>query len=510
MFDTGEWNDNLEAQTLTESLVSTQKRRSPDIPQEKGAISRRKRLKRNRQLLEILQTLKSPSTQIPDLPPPPEVVHSPKKQKKVPPGISATKSSTPESEAPSTDTGTQLSRKQWRNKLKNRKRNRNKFKPCPEKLKNMMDSGNKGEKGTGGGKSECDPLRDPSRDHGGKGKRLKKDRGGPESGSHIIVQPGSVKRSINEEDDDTSLPGGSSTDKGEGQKKVYRKEKMPGDSKCDPASPRMTPVEKARLKKLKKLLKKEFARGKRDMAPDENPEDTTGANDPIPPEGEGTDRSVTLRSRMEQRLHSARFRYINEQLYTSESQEAVHLFQGDPEAFTIYHTGFSQQVQRWPVNPITEIIKYVKNRPPSLVVADFGCGDAQLARSVRNKVHSFDLVALNDLVTVCDMAQVPLSDGIVDIAVFCLSLMGKNLSDFLREANRVLKMEGVLLVAEVSSRFDDVRQFLSAMSQLGFKCVNKNTDNSHFYLFEFSKIRLARDASKHPGLQLKPCLYKKR
>lgn len=277
-------------------------------------------------------------------------------------GISATKSSTPESEAPSTDTGTQLSRKQWRNKLKNRKRNRNKFKPCPEKLKNMMDSGNKGEKGTGGGKSECDPLRDPSRDHGGKGKRLKKDRGGPESGSHIIVQPGSVKRSINEEDDDTSLPGGSSTDKGEGQKKVYRKEKMPGDSKCDPASPRMTPVEKARLKKLKKLLKKEFARGKRDMAPDENPEDTTGANDPIPPEGEGTDRSVTLRSRMEQRLHSARFRYINEQLYTSESREAAHLFQGDPEAFTIYHTGFSQQVQRWPVNPITEIIKYVKNR----------------------------------------------------------------------------------------------------------------------------------------------------
>ncbi|XP_077307435.1 ribosomal RNA-processing protein 8 [Lithobates pipiens] len=504
MFDTGEWNDNLEAQTLTESLVSTQKRRSPDTPQEKGAISRRKRLKRNRQLLEILQTLKSPSTQIPDLPPPPEVVHSPRKQKKVTPGISATKSSTPESEAPSTDTGTQLSRKQWKNKLKNRKRNRNKFKPCPEKLKNM-DSGKREEKVTDGAKSECHPLRDPGKDHGGKGKRLNKGRGGPESGSHVIVQP----RGVNEVEDDTSLPGDSPTDKDEG-KKVYRKEKMPRDHECDPGSPRMTPAEKARLEKLKKLLKKEFARGEREMAPVENPEDTTGANDPILPEGEGTDRSVTLRSRMEQRLHSARFRYINEQLYTSESQEAVHLFQGDPEAFTIYHTGFSQQVQRWPVNPITEIIKYVKNRPPLLVVADFGCGDAQLARSVRNKVHSFDLVALNDLVTVCDIAQVPLSDGIVDIAVFCLSLMGKNLNDFLREANRVLKMEGVLLVAEVSSRFDDVRQFLSAISQLGFKCVNKNTDNSHFYLFEFSKIRLARDASKHPGLQLKPCLYKKR
>lgn len=36
--------------------------------------------------------------------------------------------------------------------------------------------------------------------------------------------------------------------------------------------------------------------------------------------------------------------------------------------------------------------------------------------------------------------QVPLRDASVDIAVFCLSLMGTNLADFLAEANRVLKM----------------------------------------------------------------------
>ena len=35
--------------------------------------------------------------------------------------------------------------------------------------------------------------------------------------------------------------------------------------------------------------------------------------------------------------------------------------------------------------------------------------------------------------------QVPLKDSTVDIAVFCLSLMGTNLSSYLREANRVLK-----------------------------------------------------------------------
>lgn len=95
------------------------------------------------------------------------------------------------------------------------------------------------------------------------------------------------------------------------------------------------------------------------------------------------------------------------------------------------------------------------------MVADFGCGDCKIARSVKNKVHSFDLAATCELVTVCDMSkvnvsahtacsvhgcskknlpvQVPLGDASVDIAVFCLSLMGTNLADFLAEANRVLK-----------------------------------------------------------------------
>lgn len=50
-------------------------------------------------------------------------------------------------------------------------------------------------------------------------------------------------------------------------------------------------------------------------------------------------------------------------------------------------------------------------RPRNLVVADFGCGDAKLARSVPNKVHSFDLVALNDHVTVCEMSKVGSSFG---------------------------------------------------------------------------------------------------
>lgn len=76
------------------------------------------------------------------------------------------------------------------------------------------------------------------------------------------------------------------------------------------------------------------------------------------------------------------------------------------------------------------------------VVADFGCGQAKLARSVstdRYKVFSFDFVAVNDHVTACDMSNTKLFNNSVDIAIFCLSLMGSNISQYIREANRVLR-----------------------------------------------------------------------
>ncbi len=55
-------------------------------------------------------------------------------------------------------------------------------------------------------------------------------------------------------------------------------------------------------------------------------------------------------------------------------------------------------------------------------MADFGCGDAKIAQSVPNKVHSFDLVALNQFVTPCDMAHV--SSFILRPPAYFLALLG--------------------------------------------------------------------------------------
>ncbi|XP_016321070.1 ribosomal RNA-processing protein 8 isoform X2 [Sinocyclocheilus anshuiensis] len=231
--------------------------------------------------------------------------------------------------------------------------------------------------------------------------------------------------------------------------------------------------EKWKKEKLRRILKSQLPDDRNKASEElEEPNGTTvslkGDEEQVAP-----DPSTALRTKMEKRLEAARFRYINEQLYTSTSGEANRMFQQDPEAIAIYHKGYTAQVQHWPTNPVDSIISYICKKPASLVVADFGCGDCKIARSVKNKVHSFDLAPVCDLATACDMAKVPLRDSTVDIAVFCLSLMGTNLGDFLAEANRVLVMGGVLKIAEVASRFENEHSFISALSSLGFKLVHK-------------------------------------
>ena len=56
-------------------------------------------------------------------------------------------------------------------------------------------------------------------------------------------------------------------------------------------------------------------------------------------------------------------------------------------------------------------------------------------------MHSFDLVKVNEFVEVCDMSNVPLQDESIDIAVFCLSLMGTNFLTFIQEAWRCTKLQ---------------------------------------------------------------------
>lgn len=58
-------------------------------------------------------------------------------------------------------------------------------------------------------------------------------------------------------------------------------------------------------------------------------------------------------------------------------------------------------------------LKWLRTKPDGWAVADFGCGDAQIAQELckTHTVHSFDLYSNNVHVTACNMAKVPCKSG---------------------------------------------------------------------------------------------------
>ncbi|KAK2612582.1 25S rRNA (adenine645-N1)-methyltransferase [Conoideocrella luteorostrata] len=212
------------------------------------------------------------------------------------------------------------------------------------------------------------------------------------------------------------------------------------------------------------------------------------AQSSLPP---ATTKLTPLQASMREKLISARFRHLNETLYTRPSDEAFGLFQDSPEMFSEYHEGFRRQVKVWPENPVDSFLSDIRSRakarppmkgrpgpPPSqrsklalprtvgtCTIADLGCGDARLAESLQKEksklrldVKSFDLQSPSVLVTKADIAKLPLEDGSVNVAIFCLALMGTNWIDFVEEAYRILHWKGELWIAEIKSRFGPIRK----------------------------------------------------
>ncbi|CAG9573118.1 conserved hypothetical protein [Leishmania major strain Friedlin] len=234
-----------------------------------------------------------------------------------------------------------------------------------------------------------------------------------------------------------------------------------------------------------------------------------------------------------ERLNASTFRLLNEQVYNAPTTLASRLLR-EEATFRDYHTGYHQQLMQWPINPNKLIVesllgdrrgRFLANKgksmpghiPPSWVVADMGCGEAQIAAALKPKgytVHSFDFFALNSLVTVADTTKVPLADNHVDVCVFSLSLMATDYVKSLFEAFRVLKPKRLLKIIEVRSRVPFPRKFAELVEDIGFDVDYSDVAGDYFVAFDFIKKdgqAAANTQLRHePGDVLVPSLYKKR
>ncbi|KDN52672.1 hypothetical protein K437DRAFT_261112 [Tilletiaria anomala UBC 951] len=159
------------------------------------------------------------------------------------------------------------------------------------------------------------------------------------------------------------------------------------------------------------------------------------------PEDIATSSLTPLQTSMSASLSGARFRSINEKLYTSDSRAALQMMLKNPEMMREYHDGFASQTHKWPVNPVVQIagrLRAITHGQPGakdkrsaggklyeqartsssvaapILVVDLGAGTAPLAKAMQETpqvtVLSYDLLDSPDgWVTGCDIGtRVPL------------------------------------------------------------------------------------------------------
>lgn len=165
------------------------------------------------------------------------------------------------------------------------------------------------------------------------------------------------------------------------------------------------------------------------------------------------------------------FSKVNNRWNRAKSQTTHTKLQKDPVAWHDYHAMYRKARIHWPVIPAQRFAGMLNERRSHLTVADLGCGEMLLAHHAADwhRILGFDHVAVDDRVTVCDIANVPLEDQSVNVSVLSLALMGRNCSDYLTEAWRITEVDGFLWLAEPTSRIGDDRDRITeALADHGF------------------------------------------
>jgi len=180
----------------------------------------------------------------------------------------------------------------------------------------------------------------------------------------------------------------------------------------------------------------------------------------------------------------------NQKINTEKSSTTHKRMLKNPEEWHEYHRNYREERKDWRIIPFDEWIKRIKKLSDRFVIGDFGCGEAKIAESIGSRVINFDHVAIDSSIISCDMSDVTeyVKKGGLDVALFSLSLMGKNWQDYLKEASRCLNENGLLFVSEttnsLSKRLEPLRE---EIKKLGFE-IYKDDEIGAFTFIEARKL----------------------
>jgi superfamily II DNA or RNA helicase len=183
------------------------------------------------------------------------------------------------------------------------------------------------------------------------------------------------------------------------------------------------------------------------------------------------------------------FTKLNNLINNEKSENTHERMLKDPKEWDEYHRQYREARTTWSIIPYVEIIKRIEQLSSRLQIGDFGCGEAKIMEAIgENRVYSFDHIAINDKVTACDMKSVDLPDDALDIAVFSLSLMGRNWPEYIIEAKRCLATNGYLLIAETTKSLNGrLSKLRHLIMENGFE-IYEDQEKGDFTFIEARKI----------------------
>ena len=176
------------------------------------------------------------------------------------------------------------------------------------------------------------------------------------------------------------------------------------------------------------------------------------------------------------------FSEMNKSWSITRSENTFKRLKNNEKEWYHYHDLYKKRRKDWDEIPYLEIAKKIK-KCPEWIVADMGCGENLLSKEVSNKVHAFDYVAIDKDVTACDMSSIPLADQEINAIVFCLSLMGSNYLDYIKEGFRVTKPYGNIFICEPKKKVEKRIEVLKKeIESIGFKIIEVTTSSQFVYI----------------------------
>ena len=156
------------------------------------------------------------------------------------------------------------------------------------------------------------------------------------------------------------------------------------------------------------------------------------------------------------------FSKLNRQINTENTSTTHKRMLKNSEEWHEYHRQYREARKTWKVIPYEEWIRRLQSMSPNLIIGDFGCGEAKIYQAIGARVKNFDHVSIDASVQSCDMTNVDVKDGSLDVVIFSLSLMGKNWQDCIKEATRCVSSGGYLFISEttksLSERLESLRE----------------------------------------------------